>query len=144
MKFNTLAIHSNINLLREPASGSHQRYAIRYPASRMRNCQRGARRPGPCSSKLNVHSGACAPDFPNTSPLATISVAMYKFLLAATLALCQLNTQAALQAPVAAYANMYLDADGNVIKGASTDGMLAVGVPGTVRAWNTRERITAR
>ncbi len=26
----------------------------------------------------NVHSGACAPCFPNTSSLATISVAMYK------------------------------------------------------------------
>ena len=36
------------------------------------------------------------------------------------------------KAPLAATANMYLDKDGNVIKGASTDGMLAVGVPGTV------------
>ena len=36
------------------------------------------------------------------------------------------------KAPLAATPNMYLDADGNVIKGASTDGMLAVGVPGTV------------
>ncbi len=36
------------------------------------------------------------------------------------------------KAPLAASPNMYLDADGNVIKGASTDGMLAVGVPGTV------------
>jgi len=36
------------------------------------------------------------------------------------------------KAPLAATAKMYLDKDGNVIKGASTDGMLAVGVPGTV------------
>ena len=36
------------------------------------------------------------------------------------------------KAPLAATANMYLDKDGNVVKGASTDGHLAVGVPGTV------------
>lgn len=36
------------------------------------------------------------------------------------------------KAPLAATANMYLDKEGNVIKGASTDGMLAAGVPGTV------------
>ena len=36
------------------------------------------------------------------------------------------------KAPLAATANMYLDKDGNVIKGASTYGHLAVGVPGTV------------
>lgn len=36
------------------------------------------------------------------------------------------------KAPLAASANMYLDKDGNVIKGASTQGHLAVGVPGTV------------
>ena len=36
------------------------------------------------------------------------------------------------RAPKAATANMYLDAQGNVVKGASTDGYLAVGVPGTV------------
>jgi len=36
------------------------------------------------------------------------------------------------KAPLAATANMYLDASGNVIKGASTTGHLAVGVPGTV------------
>ena len=36
------------------------------------------------------------------------------------------------KAPLAATANMYLDADGNVIKGLSTTGHLAVGVPGTV------------
>ena len=36
------------------------------------------------------------------------------------------------KAPLAATANMYLDADGNVVKGASTAGHLAVGVPGTV------------
>ena len=36
------------------------------------------------------------------------------------------------KAPLAATANMYLDADGNVIKGASTNGYLAVGVPGSV------------
>jgi gamma-glutamyltranspeptidase / glutathione hydrolase len=36
------------------------------------------------------------------------------------------------KAPLAATANMYLDRDGNVIKGASTTGHLAVGVPGTV------------
>ena len=35
-------------------------------------------------------------------------------------------------APEAASATMYQDAKGNVIKGASTDGYLAVGVPGTV------------
>ena len=36
------------------------------------------------------------------------------------------------RAPKAASANMYLDAQGNIVKGASTDGYLAVGVPGTV------------
>jgi gamma-glutamyltranspeptidase/glutathione hydrolase len=36
------------------------------------------------------------------------------------------------KAPMAATANMYLDKDGNVIKGLSTNGHLAVGVPGTV------------
>src|SRR5512133_111414 len=36
------------------------------------------------------------------------------------------------KAPLAASANMYLDKDGNVIKGASTSGHLAAGVPGTV------------
>jgi gamma-glutamyltranspeptidase/glutathione hydrolase len=35
-------------------------------------------------------------------------------------------------APAAATRDMYLDANGNVIKGASTDGYKAVGVPGTV------------
>ncbi len=36
------------------------------------------------------------------------------------------------KAPLAATANMYLDKDGNVVKGLSTNGHLAVGVPGTV------------
>ena len=36
------------------------------------------------------------------------------------------------KAPLAATANMYLDGDGNVVKGVSTYGRLAVGVPGTV------------
>ena len=36
------------------------------------------------------------------------------------------------KAPNAATANMYLDADGNVIKGLSTHGYLAAGVPGSV------------
>jgi gamma-glutamyltranspeptidase/glutathione hydrolase len=36
------------------------------------------------------------------------------------------------RAPLAATRDMYLDANGNVIKGASTDGYKAVGVPGTV------------
>jgi len=36
------------------------------------------------------------------------------------------------KAPLAATANMYLDKDGNVVKGLSTDGHLAVGVPGSV------------
>ena len=36
------------------------------------------------------------------------------------------------KAPLAATANMYLDKDGNVVKGASTTGHLAVGVPGSV------------
>jgi gamma-glutamyltranspeptidase / glutathione hydrolase len=36
------------------------------------------------------------------------------------------------KAPLAATANMYLDKDGNVVKGLSTTGQLAVGVPGTV------------
>ena len=36
------------------------------------------------------------------------------------------------KAPLAATANMYLDKDGNVIKGLSTQGHLAVGVPGSV------------
>src|SRR5439155_8785282 len=36
------------------------------------------------------------------------------------------------KAPKGATANMYLDKDGNVIKGLSTEGHLAVGVPGTI------------
>ena len=36
------------------------------------------------------------------------------------------------KAPLAATADMYLDKDRNVVKGASTEGHLAVGVPGTV------------
>ena len=36
------------------------------------------------------------------------------------------------KAPLASTANMYLDKDGNVVKGLSTVGHLAVGVPGTV------------
>lgn len=36
------------------------------------------------------------------------------------------------KAPLGATANMYLDKDGNVVKGLSTHGHLAVGVPGTV------------
>ncbi len=36
------------------------------------------------------------------------------------------------KAPLAATPNMYLDKDGNVVPGASTDGYLAAGVPGTV------------
>ena len=36
------------------------------------------------------------------------------------------------KAPLAATANMYLDRDGNVIKGSSTRGHLAIGVPGSV------------
>ncbi len=36
------------------------------------------------------------------------------------------------KAPLAASANMYLDKNGNVVKGASTNGHLAVAVPGTV------------
>ncbi len=36
------------------------------------------------------------------------------------------------RAPLAATKNMYLDDKGNVVKGASTDGFLAIGVPGTV------------
>jgi gamma-glutamyltranspeptidase/glutathione hydrolase len=36
------------------------------------------------------------------------------------------------KAPLAATANMYLDKDGTVIKGLSTNGHLAVGVPGSV------------
>jgi len=51
-------------------------------------------------------------------------------------------------APKGATANMYLDKDGNVIKGASTKGHLAVGVPGTVsgmeyarRKYGTMKRV---
>src|SRR2546430_17257314 len=36
------------------------------------------------------------------------------------------------RAPLSASRNMYLDASGKVIKGASTDGYKAIGVPGTV------------
>ncbi|MGI4935429.1 MAG: gamma-glutamyltransferase, partial [Janthinobacterium lividum] len=36
------------------------------------------------------------------------------------------------KAPLAATANMYLDKDGNVIKGLSTNGYLAAGIPGSV------------
>jgi gamma-glutamyltranspeptidase / glutathione hydrolase len=41
------------------------------------------------------------------------------------------------KAPGAATANMYLDKEGNVIKGASTLGHLAVGVPGSVSGFET-------
>jgi gamma-glutamyltranspeptidase / glutathione hydrolase len=39
-------------------------------------------------------------------------------------------------APLAANRNMYLDKNGNVIKGLSTKGYLAVGVPGTVKGFD--------
>jgi gamma-glutamyltranspeptidase / glutathione hydrolase len=41
------------------------------------------------------------------------------------------------KAPLAATANMYLDKEGNVVKGASTLGHLAVGVPGSVSGFET-------
>jgi len=41
------------------------------------------------------------------------------------------------RAPLAATKTMYLDDKGNVVKGASTDGYLAVGVPGTVMGFET-------
>ncbi|MGA1803873.1 gamma-glutamyltransferase [Rhizobium sp. HT1-10] len=41
------------------------------------------------------------------------------------------------RAPIAATKTMYLDAKGNVVKGASTDGYLAVGVPGSVMGLET-------
>ena len=41
------------------------------------------------------------------------------------------------KAPLAATANMYLGADGNVVKGLSTFGHLAVGVPGSVHGLET-------
>ena len=41
------------------------------------------------------------------------------------------------KAPLAATPRMYLDAAGNVVKGASTEGHLAVGVPGTVSGLET-------
>jgi hypothetical protein len=50
-----------INLLRNPIAVLHQRYAIRYLASQMRNYLRGARNPGSQSDRLVVHSGFCAP-----------------------------------------------------------------------------------
>lgn len=43
-------------------------------------------------------------------------------------------------APAAASANMYLDANGKVVKGASLLGYLAVGVPGTVLGLDTAQR----
>jgi cell division protein ZapE len=55
--FAHLTQHSDINLLREPASGL-----------------RGARHP----HVLLVHSGACAPCAPDAGSLATISVAMFE------------------------------------------------------------------
>jgi gamma-glutamyltranspeptidase/glutathione hydrolase len=48
------------------------------------------------------------------------------------------------KAPLAATANMYLDAAGNVIKGSTTTGHLAVGVPAASRASRWRSRSTAR
>ena len=36
------------------------------------------------------------------------------------------------KAPLAAFKDMYLDEDGNVVKGKSTTGSLAIGVPGTI------------
>ncbi|AYG60248.1 gamma-glutamyltransferase [Rhizobium jaguaris] len=41
------------------------------------------------------------------------------------------------RAPLASSKTMYLDAKGNVVKGASTDGYLAVGVPGSVMGFET-------
>jgi hypothetical protein len=63
-----------INLLRDPVAALHQRYAIRYLASQMRNCLRGVgsgitrfaheptpklrfRNPGSQGDRLVVHSG---------------------------------------------------------------------------------------
>ncbi|MEO8411342.1 MAG: gamma-glutamyltransferase family protein, partial [Propionivibrio sp.] len=44
------------------------------------------------------------------------------------------------KAPAASTANMYLDADGNVVKNASLLGYLAAGVPGTVLGLDTAQR----
>lgn len=66
-----------INLPFEPASKLHQRYAIRYPACRMRNCRRGARHPRVLLSALRCQCSAS----PKAEPPSTISVAMYKILL---------------------------------------------------------------
>src|SRR6266513_1145477 len=44
------------------------------------------------------------------------------------------------KAPLAATPNMYLDSAGDVIKGASTKGHLAVGVPGSVAGLRARRR----
>jgi gamma-glutamyltranspeptidase / glutathione hydrolase len=41
------------------------------------------------------------------------------------------------KAPLAATANMYLDAQGNIVPGLSTKGALAIGVPGTVSGMET-------
>jgi len=41
------------------------------------------------------------------------------------------------RAPLAAKKDMYLDDKGNIVKGASTDGYLAVGVPGSVMGFET-------
>ncbi|TXH79547.1 MAG: gamma-glutamyltransferase, partial [Rhizobium sp.] len=41
------------------------------------------------------------------------------------------------RAPLAATKGMYLDDKGNIVKGASTDGYLAVGVPGSVMGFET-------
>jgi len=49
------------------------------------------------------------------------------------------------RAPLAATKTMYLDADGNPVAGASTDGYLAVGVPGSVAGLETaREKYGTR
>jgi len=45
------------------------------------------------------------------------------------------------RAPIAATKDMYLDKDGNVVKGMSLVGMRAVGVPGTVEGmWEVQKR----
>ena len=48
------------------------------------------------------------------------------------------------RAPLAATSDMYLDRDGNVIKGSSTKGYRAAGVPGNVAGSSWRWRSTAR
>ena len=62
----------------------HQRHAIRYSASRMRNCQRGAR----SLMYVYVHSGSCAPHFIRSLRFMTLCIQCSKSKMPCSVSQC--------------------------------------------------------